>query len=477
MMVRWMGRLEAIKRHGSTSLFSPAPENENLAGLTIPSQAKVSPLGLTVTRPHTNERFPLNNVLDITPEAESDLIAGARDAKPVSGLTHTFYKYPARFSGSFASAAIRAFTNPGDLVVDPHVGGGTTLVEAMAHGCDAIGVDISSLAEFVSLTKTTIYDDRELEVLTEWAKRLPSCVNLKKPSVSFPDYFERGYYKHLDHANRWRVRKAIEQALGSALTLPGRLEDFGRCVVLRTAQTALDGRKKTMRIPNMREMLGTNATEMIESARRFRLAATRHGSTPSATVLHRTAAGLEDDERLATVRAPRLVVTSPPYPGVHVLYHRWQVGGGRETAAPFWIAKKLDGSGASYYTMGDRKAYGIYFEKIQATMTSVATISDADTIVVQMLAFGEPEWQLPRYLKSMEAAGLIEVFLPSLVGERDGRLWRSVPNRKWYSDQRGETPGSQEVVLLHRKRTSADRRSELGTGAGVTLPSAAFSAE
>ena len=30
-------------------------------------------------------------------------------------------------------------------------------------------------------------------------------------------------------------------------------------------------------------------------------------------------------------------------------------------------------------------------------------------------------------------------------------LRRSVPSRRWYSQQRGETPGSQEVVLFHRK--------------------------
>ena len=41
----------------------------------------------------------------------------------------------------------------------------------------------------------------------------------------------------------------------------------------------------------------------------------------------------------------------------------------------------------------------------------------------------------------------------SVRGERDGRLWRSVPGRRWYSDQRGDTPGSKEVVLIHVKRS------------------------
>ena len=30
-------------------------------------------------------------------------------------------------------AAIETFTSPGDLVLDPHVGGGTTLVEALVE--------------------------------------------------------------------------------------------------------------------------------------------------------------------------------------------------------------------------------------------------------------------------------------------------------------------------------------------------------
>jgi hypothetical protein len=63
----------------------------------------------------------------------------------------------------------------------------------------------------------------------------------------------------------------------------------------------------------------------------------------------------------------------------------------------------------------------------------------------------EPERQLPRYLETMEEAGLIEMKLPVLRRQGDGRLWRTVPSRRWYSDQRGETPASQEVVIIHRK--------------------------
>jgi DNA methylase len=83
------------------------------------------------------------------------LIAAALDKSPVSGLTHKFYKYPARFSSVLVQNVIGALSEPGDLILDPFMGSGTTLVEALAQGRSAIGADISSLATFVSQAKTT----------------------------------------------------------------------------------------------------------------------------------------------------------------------------------------------------------------------------------------------------------------------------------------------------------------------------------
>jgi hypothetical protein len=390
--------------------------------------------------------------LGLSDSVQAALVDASRDTAPVRGLTHGFYKYPARFSPVFAAAAIRAFTQPGDLVLDPHVGGGTTLVEAIAAGREGVGVDISTLAEFVTSIKCTVFSEAELDMLERWAERVAASVNIHKPSNSLSDYQKLGYYKHLDHPSRWRLRKAIEQSLASAISLGApRLESFGRCVVLRTAQWALDGRSKPANVKDFRRILRDTAIYMVRGARDLRASVEDNGRHP-VTILHRSAAGIEDDAGLQALRPPRLVVTSPPYPGVHVLYHRWQVDGRKEAPLPFMIANKLDGSFGSYYTMGDRKYPELrtYFENIKATMASVAALSDANTVIVQMLAFSEASWQLPRYLETMEEAGLRELFLPALQDEADGRLWRTVPGRKWYNALRAATPGSQEVVLFHR---------------------------
>src|SRR5882724_1150516 len=99
---------------------------------------------------------PKSRLVDLSAKAQAAFIAGARDGERICGLTHNYYRYPARFSPTFARATIETFTHPGDLVLDPHAGGGTSLVEALALGRHAIGVDISALAEFVCTTKTTL---------------------------------------------------------------------------------------------------------------------------------------------------------------------------------------------------------------------------------------------------------------------------------------------------------------------------------
>jgi DNA methylase len=198
----------------------------------------------------------VGNYLRLPSDAEAALIAAARDPSPVRGLTHGYYKYPARFSPLFPRAAIKAFTRRGDVVLDPHVGGGTTIVEAVAAGRAAIGVDISTLAEFVSVVKCTVYSEAELDVLDRWGRRTADRIDIHLPSVGLTDYEAMGYYKHLDHPSRWRLRKAIEQALACAIALgKPRLVGFGRCVVLRTAQWALDGRKKQATVDEFRSSL------------------------------------------------------------------------------------------------------------------------------------------------------------------------------------------------------------------------------
>jgi hypothetical protein len=269
-------------------------------------------------------------------------------------------------------------------------------------------------------------------------------------------YEANGYYRNINIRSKWRYRKAIEQALSSMDSIHYRkARALVRCIILRTAQWALDGRKNLPSMSEFRAALGVYADEMIDGAwelRRAVEALPQRGKMP-VHCIKGSAADLSEYFASIRLRKPKLILTSPPYPGIHVLYHRWQIDGRKETPAPFWIANKLDGAGSSYYTMGDRKypELATYFTQLKTALTSIASICDQNTVVVQVVGFSDPIWQLDQYLAVNKAAGLIEVLPPAIPGLRDGRVWRNVPNRKWHADQLGEIPASQEVVLFHRR--------------------------
>jgi hypothetical protein len=384
----------------------------------------------------------------ITSNLVEQLAEAARDARAVAGASHKFYRYPARFSPQFAKAAITAFTEPGDLVLDPFIGGGTTAVEAMISGRKCVGTDINELALFVSKVKTTILTVEELDYLRRWFPNFTDGLKVGKVTSTYDDWREKGYFRHLEAQETWRHRNLIQSALHLIEALPSdRLSDFMRCIVLRSMQLSLDGRKDVMSIEQVRNKISVHFDEMMFSM--AELSAVKN-LDPAPVLSKCNAAELHRLDKLKSLGSPKLVLTSPPYPGVHVLYHRWQVKGRRETAAPYWIANKLDGDGERYYTLGNRHERDLktYFANLEAIFSSLGQVIDKNTVVVQMVAFSKPEWQLPQYLDVMKSAGFCELGLDETSGDR---IWRDVPNRKWHAARQTNRAGSREVVLIHRK--------------------------
>jgi hypothetical protein len=390
----------------------------------------------------------------ISRQSVERLTAGILSTERVSGLTHNFYRYPARFSPEFVRAVITEFSSPGDLVYDPFMGGGTTLVEALALGRDAIGTDISSLATFISKVKTTPLSNPQLINVALWLEELIPVLVVNTESSTSEEWIRRGYQKNINDASTWRIRKLLEIALSTIETLGHPSErQLARCIILKTGQWALDCRAEIPSTRAFQNQLATNAREMIDAAHQFASVLKSQSSKPRSLCVHRSAIGVENEKKIAKAGSPKLVLTSPPYPGLHVLYHRWQVRGRKETAAPFWIAGTQDGDGSAFYTFGDRKQVGLarYFADVTASFRSIHAIADSNTVVVQMLAFSEPDWQLPRYLEAMAEAGFKENHICDPSESSGGRVWRSVPSRKWYANRMGQTSGSQEVVLFHKK--------------------------
>lgn len=384
------------------------------------------------------------------------LTRSALDKNPVASLTHNFYRYPARYSPAFASTAIELFSNPGDIVLDPYMGGGTTIVEAIVAGRRAIGADLNSLSKFLTKVKTTKLNSAEKKSLSSWAEKIISQLTYRYPSENIAHLLLDSKTKNLNLPKARFIKKIVAAALNSIRSLSSQNSmDFARCAILKTSQWALDGRKSHTSLIQFRSRLKLNTNQMLKQLGDFE----RSVRTLKAGKLCRTL--IEIDATLIyqapifskhNVKAD-LVVTSPPYPGIHVLYHRWQVNGRRETPAPYWITGCEDGQGDSYYNFGSRQQQGLhsYFEKSLHTLKAIRRVMRPGGYIVQMLAFSDPQNHMPRYLANMETAGFKEVLLPNETAlDTHNRIWRTVPNRKWHATLIGKTSGSREVVLVHK---------------------------
>ncbi len=373
------------------------------------------------------------------------LRSAARDEAPVEGLTHAFYRYPARFSPKLASRAIELFSAPGDLVLDPFSGGGTTLVEAFARGRRAIGTDINELATFVGTLKTLRLNAEDGDVIRCWARMEVPKLRFSDPLVEAPE--SEASRRNLTAPGVRVIRKLAALALQSAPEpAMGPARTFVQGAILAVTQWALDGKRVLPTASEYRERLGAAALEMLDCMAHLWALAEDVGAPVSPLVQTLDALDLGTLEPFQQGERADLVITSPPYPGVHVLYHRWQVGGGRETPAPYWISASRDGRSAAYYTLGARNSHSDdgYFLKIQARMRAIREVMKPGAAILQVIGFSEPERQLRRYLRLMAASGFTEYRAPGAH-----RIRRRVPGRKWHAVQRSSAPASREIVLIH----------------------------
>jgi hypothetical protein len=366
----------------------------------------------------------------------------------VSGLTHNFYRYPARFSPIFARTAIALFTRPGDTILDPFTGSGTSLVEAFALGRNAVGIDISALAVFLAKVKTCLLDQHDLQNLLEWAAQIVPGLSPANPVDVHHHWKNAGYQDNLP----WRFRKVAEQALNNSKTLPERLQSVARCLVLKTMQWAVDSKKRLPTAAEFRDRMIINTITVADGLRELGQKIAETGNGPSTIeVFHGAADTISAlPSRLLRQNRPKLVITSPPYPGVHVLYHRWQVFGRRETPAPFWIADCVDGKGSSFYTFGDRRNHEHerqYFRMLLTAFKEIRKVIAEDALVVQLVGFGKPEVHLQNYLKTMSQAGFRQ---DKGLRRSSAAFWRLVPNRRWYTRLRQDSRPPAEILLLHR---------------------------
>jgi len=367
----------------------------------------------------------------------------------IEGLTHNYYKYPARFPPEFAREIILEFTKENDWVFDTFMGGGTTIVEALANARYSLGIDINPLSHFITKVKTTPLSQQDEDKILRWTKEIDFDFQIKKNKAVLDDP------RLINLPNK--VKKSLLCVFNSINKLPlPRQRNFARCALLGLGQWAIDCRRYIPPSYQWKHKFTNQVEEMILGLQNL-VKRIRQHNIPKHKITSRRILYIGpvkdafNDNHIQSLNIrPKLILTSPPYPGVHILYHRWQVESRRETAAPFWAANLWDGNGESHYTMGSRTSFGLknYFLRLTETFSLLRNVLETRSTVVQLVAFSDPDIQVSLFLNSMKHAGYAE--LTPFGTPRSKRPVRKVPNRKWYTHSPRRQHSSYEFLFFHK---------------------------
>lgn len=118
-----------------------------------------------------------------------------------------YHWYPGRYVPQLAGILINYFSEPGETVLDPFCGSGTTLVEAYKSGRIAIGVDINPVAVIIAQAKLITFDEKGFDrfAITLMEQSLAKYVQSQMSnshSINFeelvPNYEENAQWFHAE---------------------------------------------------------------------------------------------------------------------------------------------------------------------------------------------------------------------------------------------------------------------------------------
>lgn len=385
-----------------------------------------------------------------------DLNDAINSRKRITQAPHCFYNYPARFSAKFSEKVICEFTRPGDTVLDPFCGGGTSIVESLKNGRRAVGFDINELASFISRSKLTYLSKRDCREILAWLENFGHSTFCGIAEEIWPMHDLEHYLRNVPDEQKFFFEDCSSKIkqLKNARQLR-----FVRLALLSVGQWAVDCKKDHPSWLDLESEFISRTKRFIELQCDFvREAAASFSARPSdlwkyRRILKRSSVDCHTDKRIPREWLPaKLLITSPPYPGVHILYHRWQVNGSRETPLPYLLANCNDGDGEAYYCLGRRKEPENlqYFDNIIKIFSSAKQMLSSESFVAQLVSFSKPEWQLSRYQECMKLAGFESVEVRIKEKGTFDYLSRDVPSRKFYASSNSQARAGTEYFLMHR---------------------------
>lgn len=246
-------------------------------------------------------------------------------------LTHDIHPYPAKYIPQIPANVIRRLSLPGELVLDPFGGSGTTATESVRLGRRAVSVDANPLATLIGKVKTAgIKDDdrTELERLATAvytysleSSPVPNLESLRDWIPQIPNHEK--WFSNSITAELACIRRLIEELTS------GRAKNIAYLALSRMIVRVSNQDSETRYVSKEKNHPPKYAIRAyLESIKAVRLRVERFSQlcTTSDATFH------SGDSRFVMRNdiAPEsvsLIVSSPPYPNAtdYHLYHRFRI--------------------------------------------------------------------------------------------------------------------------------------------------------
>jgi 16S rRNA G966 N2-methylase RsmD len=175
---------------------------------------------------------------------------------------HGLHPYLGKFIPQLVEIFLRYYFKPGQRVLDPFVGSGTTLVEANILGIHSVGIDISEFNCLLSRVKTAKYDlmllRKEIFNILERVKQTVSTqLSLQLPLMPSIREKTAEYIAASEYLERWYAPQARLELLTYRNLIPEyEYQDVLKVILSRAARSArqvphyeLDWPKEPVREP------------------------------------------------------------------------------------------------------------------------------------------------------------------------------------------------------------------------------------
>lgn len=279
--------------------------------------------------------------------------------RKVSYATHGIHRYPAKFIPQIPRYCLDSYSQVGDVILDPFMGSGTTLLESYIAGRNSYGIDIHPLARLIAKVKITPLDPERLSSLAEsllqkimldeadnhrWIPEIPNREHWFRPHVldqlatikkiiwKMPGGDYQDFFKICFSSIIRRVSNSDDDSLIPEVTsFQKKLDQQGK-----TSYDAID------RFDNVVRNKLIDATDLWKLSEEI---ARRYRHTPKARIIGRDARDI--DLRDGEVD---LAITSPPYASAvhYVSVHKLEM---------YWLDMITSTSELDSRVVGTARAY------------------------------------------------------------------------------------------------------------------------